>query len=94
MGALAEVKEAEPNNDFAQPQKINLDSTVNGVVENEDVDYFGVEAKKGERITAELEGLRLGLTHGVEFPEPSYYTLEKAMARCFGGAVDIESIAR
>ena len=45
-----------------QPQKIALDITVNGVVENEDVDYFAVEAKKGERITAEIEGLRLGNT--------------------------------
>ena len=35
--------------------------TVNGVVENEDVDYFAIEAKKGERITAELEGLRTRL---------------------------------
>src|SRR5262249_13435753 len=60
VGALAEVKEVEPNNDFANPQKIALDTTVNGVVENEDVEYFAVEAKKGERITAEIEGLRLG----------------------------------
>ena len=62
VGPLAEIKETEPNNDFAAPQKINLDTTVNGVADNEDVDYFAVEAKKGERITAELEGLRLGLT--------------------------------
>ncbi len=62
VGALSEIKEVEPNNDFAQPQKIALDTTVNGVAENEDVDYFAVEAKKGERITAELEGLRLGIT--------------------------------
>jgi hypothetical protein len=37
-----------------------LGSTVSGVVQNEDVDYFVVEAKKGQRITAELEGIRLG----------------------------------
>ena len=59
---LAEINETEPNNDFAAPQKITLDTTVNGVVDNEDVDYFVVEAKKGERITAEIEGLRLGNT--------------------------------
>jgi hypothetical protein len=62
VGALAESSEAEPNNDFAAPQKIALDNTVNGVADNEDVDYFAVEAKKGERITAEIEGLRLGNT--------------------------------
>ncbi|HEX4143411.1 MAG TPA: PPC domain-containing protein [Pirellulales bacterium] len=60
VGALPEVAEVEPNTDFAQPQKIALDSTVSGVVQNEDVDYFLVEAKKGERITAEIEALRLG----------------------------------
>jgi hypothetical protein len=60
VGALPEIKEAEPNSEFTSPQKIALDTTVNGVVENEDVDYFQVEAKKGERITAEIEGIRLG----------------------------------
>ncbi|HEV7225979.1 MAG TPA: PPC domain-containing protein, partial [Pirellulales bacterium] len=62
VGALPEVAEVEPNNEFATPQKINLDSTVNGFVNNEDVDYYLVEAKKGERITAEIEGIRLGNT--------------------------------
>lgn len=62
VGALPEVAEVEPNNDFATPQSVPLGSTVSGVVTNEDVDYFVVEAKKGERITAEIEGLRLGYT--------------------------------
>ena len=62
VGALPETAEVEPNNEFATPQKINLDSTVNGFVNNEDVDYYLVEAKKGERITAEIEGIRLGNT--------------------------------
>ena len=52
----------EPNSDFARPQTIELDVTVSGVVQNEDVDYFVVEAKKGERISAEVEGIRLGYT--------------------------------
>lgn len=62
VGALPEVKEQEPNNDFDAPQAVPLGCTVSGVVENEDVDYFAVEAKKGERLTVELEGLRLGYT--------------------------------
>ena len=33
-----------------------------GVVDNEDIDHFVVEAKKGQRITAEVEGIRLGIT--------------------------------
>ena len=60
VGALPDVKEAEPNSEFTTPQKINLDCTVNGVIENEDVDYFVIDAKKGERVTAEIEGIRLG----------------------------------
>lgn len=59
VGALPAVEEKEPNNDFAQPQKIALNVTVTGVVQSEDVDYFLVEAKKGQRISAEIEGMRL-----------------------------------
>lgn len=62
VGAMPEVQEAEPNNDFDAPQAIAMNSVVNGVAENEDIDYFVVEAKKGERITAEVEGWRLGIT--------------------------------
>ncbi|MGP0062933.1 MAG: peptidase [Isosphaeraceae bacterium] len=61
VGALKEVNEVEPNNDFAAPQAIPMNSVVNGVAENEDVDYFVVQAKKGERISAEVEGHRLGI---------------------------------
>ncbi len=61
VGALSEVSEVEPNSEFAHPQPIELGSTVNGVVQNEDVDYFLVTARKGERISVELEGIRLGM---------------------------------
>ena len=62
VGALPVVDETEPNNDFAAPQKIPLNVTVQGVVDNEDVDYFAVECKKGQRLSAEVEGMRLGGT--------------------------------
>ena len=62
VGDLQEVKEVEPNSDFAAPQPVPLGVTVSGVVQTEDVDHFLVEAKKGDRIVAELEGLRLGYT--------------------------------
>ncbi len=62
VGALPEVPEVEPNNDFATPQAVAFGCTVNGIVQNEDEDYFVVEAKKGQRITAEVEGVRLGNT--------------------------------
>ncbi len=62
VGAMPEVAEVEPNNDFDALQPIALNTTINGVAENEDVDYYVVEAKKGDRITAEIEGMRLGIT--------------------------------
>ena len=62
VGALPVVDEKEPNSDFAAPQKIPLNVTVQGVVDNEDVDYFAVECKKGQRLSAEIEGMRLGGT--------------------------------
>jgi len=62
VGALKEAAEVEPNSEFAKPQPIELDTCVNGFVDNEDVDYYLVSAKKGERITAEIEGIRLGNT--------------------------------
>ncbi|MCA9248816.1 MAG: PPC domain-containing protein, partial [Planctomycetales bacterium] len=62
VGALPEMKEAEPNSLFEEPQAIPLGTVVNGVADNEDVDYYVVEAKKGERISVEIEALRLGRT--------------------------------
>jgi len=62
VGTLPEIAEKEPNNSFESPQPIDLGAVVNGVVTNEDVDYFAVEAKEGERISVEVEGLRLGRT--------------------------------
>jgi Bacterial pre-peptidase C-terminal domain len=60
VGALPVVEEKEPNSDFTAPQKIPLNVTVHGVVDNEDVDYYAIELKKGQRLTAEIEAMRLG----------------------------------
>jgi len=60
VGPFASTPEKEPNSDFAAPQPVPLNTTVTGVVTNEDVDYYVVEAKKGQRIAAEVEGMRLG----------------------------------
>lgn len=62
VGLFATVPEKEPNSDFASPQPIPLNITVEGVADNEDVDYFVVEAKKGQRISADIEAMRLGTT--------------------------------
>jgi hypothetical protein len=39
-----------------------LNTTVHGVANSEDVDYYSVDAKKGQRIGVEVEGMRLGTT--------------------------------
>ncbi|MEZ6035637.1 MAG: PPC domain-containing protein [Planctomycetaceae bacterium] len=62
VGALPAVDEKEPNTDFAAPQQVPMNSTVIGTVENEDVDYFVVEARKGDRLSVEVEGMRFGQT--------------------------------
>lgn len=62
VGVLKEIAEVEPNNDFLAPQAIAMNVTVTGVADNEDVDYYVVQAKKGERISVEVEGLRLGIS--------------------------------
>src|SRR5690606_28821736 len=62
VGALPSIEEKEPNSEFETPQQIEMGTTVAGVVQNEDVDYFLVTAKKGQRISAEIEAMRLGTT--------------------------------
>jgi hypothetical protein len=62
VGPFASVAEVEPNSEFTAPQSIEKNVTVTGIVQNEDVDYYVIEAKKGERISAEIEGMRLGTT--------------------------------
>lgn len=62
VGALPIIEEKEPNTDFEAPQPIDLNVTVHGVVQGEDVDYYVVEAKKGQRIAVEIEAMRLGTT--------------------------------
>ena len=54
--------EEEPNNDFATPQHVPLNTTVEGTVQNEDVDYYRVTAKKGQVLSAEIEAIRLSNT--------------------------------
>ncbi len=60
VGPFAVVDEIEPNNDSAKAQNVALNTTVVGVIQNEDVDCFSVELKKGQRLSAEVEGMRLG----------------------------------
>ena len=51
VGDLIEVQEKEPNNDTDTPQKIELGSTVNGVISQPtDVDFYVFTGKKDQRV--------------------------------------------
>ncbi len=60
VGAMPLVPEVEPNTDFDKPQVLAMNSTVQGTIGSEDVDYYVVECKKGQRLSAEIVGMRLG----------------------------------
>jgi hypothetical protein len=60
VGALPVVAEVEPNSEPAKAQKFSLNSTVAGTVASEDQDFFLVTLEKGQRLTAEVEAMRLG----------------------------------
>jgi hypothetical protein len=53
-------KNYDLNDRFDAPQVIPLNSTVNGVIKAEDVDYYRVTCKKGQRLSVEIEAMRLG----------------------------------
>src|SRR5262249_50719163 len=57
VGHLPEVTEKEPNNDVDQAQRVEVGSTVNGVINAPtDVDYFVFAAKKGQRVVVHCAG--------------------------------------
>jgi hypothetical protein len=57
---LPTVAEVEPNNDLNAAQAIAMNVVVDGVVTNEDVDYFVVEGRQGQRLSVEVVAMRLG----------------------------------
>lgn len=62
VGPFANVDEKEPNTEFESAQAVTLNQTIEGIVQNEDVDYYKITVKKGQRISLEVDGLRLGYT--------------------------------
>ena len=73
VSPLPQLKETEPNSDFAAPQALAIGNTVNGVVQNEDVDYYAGELAQNQAVTVELEGLRLN----TEFFDPFVAILDE-----------------
>ncbi|MFL2938135.1 MAG: PPC domain-containing protein [Opitutales bacterium] len=59
VGPFPNLKEEEPNSSFEEAQPVPNEITVNGTITNEDVDYFEINATKGQRISVEIEAIRL-----------------------------------
>lgn len=77
VGALPVVKEVEPNSDFETPQKIEMNTTVEGVITNEDQDLYAVELKAGQTLSVEIEGVRLASNQGNRFLDPYVAILDE-----------------
>jgi Bacterial pre-peptidase C-terminal domain len=78
VGPLPVVEEAEPNSQFDTPQAITNNVAVHGKIDGEDVDYYVLDCKKGERLTAEVYGIRLGFSSGGNFFDPYVAILNAA----------------
>lgn len=65
VSAYPTVTEAEPNDDFAKPQRIEAGTAVEGVTRDEDVDHYVFTAKQGQWIGAEVEAARLAPPDGL-----------------------------
>jgi hypothetical protein len=62
VGPFPCIEEKEPNNAATKPQPVAMNTTVQGSIGLEDVDFFSVTANKGQRVSVEIEGARLGRT--------------------------------
>lgn len=60
VGQFPTVIEVEPNATFDQAQRVELNTTVQGVAGSEDDDYYVCTLKKGQRLSVEVEAMRLG----------------------------------
>ena len=63
VGNLEEISEVEPNDRPEYAQFIRKGLTVNGKAGLEDVDQYCVALEEGERLSVEIEGIRLGENH-------------------------------
>lgn len=60
VSPFSSLSEAEPNSEFDKAQRVEPNTTVEGVITSEDVDYYVCRMKKGERLSVEAEAMRLG----------------------------------
>ena len=71
VGPFPTTQAAATNTSWDTPQPLPMNITATGVINNEQVHYYKIEAKKGQRISAEVEGIRLGgQTNGAAMFDP------------------------
>lgn len=70
VGVMPQVDEKEPNSEFATPQVVDNNTTIEGAVAREDEDYYAVTLKEGQPFTAELEGVRIKKGRSNPFFDP------------------------
>jgi hypothetical protein len=54
------IQESEPNDDRKHAQTVPLNTAVAGVIDSGDVDCVAVAVRKGQRLAAEVQAIRLG----------------------------------
>ncbi|TAE77222.1 MAG: hypothetical protein EAZ84_04945 [Verrucomicrobia bacterium] len=62
VGPFPCTTEVDPNDSPEQAQRIEPNTTIQGVAKTEDVDHYVCHLKKGQRLSAEIEAMRLGRT--------------------------------
>ncbi len=60
VGQFPTLDEKEPNTLLEEAQPITSGVTISGIAKNEDTDFYRIEAKKGDALSVEVEGIRLG----------------------------------
>lgn len=89
VGTLPQRPEAEPNADAARAQVVPLDCTVEGLLgQDEDVDRFAFDGAAGQRVTLEVEALRLGgpaFDARLELADPAGRTIATSIGRACAG---------
>ncbi len=60
VGQFPTVKETGDDDSFDKPQRVELNSTIQGVAKTEDEDFYSVILKKGQALSVEVEAMRLG----------------------------------
>ncbi|QGJ69378.1 Serine protease [Planctomycetales bacterium 10988] len=72
VGPFHQIEEGNANDSPETALPVPLNTTVNGRIDQEDLDYFAVDLVEGDRFSVEVEGMRLGNT----FFDPAIFIMD------------------